>query len=98
MTEQELIGKSIAQARKMRNMKQVDLGAAIGVSDQTISNWEVGLRTPRADYLRRMCKVLDCSADLLLGLSPELAVEGVEPQLIREATAAPQKADEPSLQ
>lgn len=71
MTEQELIGRSIARIRKLRGMKQVDLGSAIGVSDQTISNWEVGLRTPRADHLRRMCKALDCSADSLLGLDRE---------------------------
>ena len=72
MNEQERIGKCIARARKLRNMKQVELGAAIGVSDQTISNWEVGLRTPRADYIRRMCDVLGCSADYLLGLSDQI--------------------------
>ena len=72
MTDQELIGRCIASVRKQRGLKQVDLGAAIGVSDQTISNWEVGLRAPRADYIRRMCRVLDCSADLLLGLEREL--------------------------
>ena len=68
MTERELIGRHIAQARKSRNLKQVELGSAIGVSDQTISNWEVGLRIPRADYILRMCEVLECSADELLGI------------------------------
>ena len=72
MNEQERIGTHIARARKLRGMRQVELGAAIGVSDQTISNWEVGLRSPRADYVRRMCDVLDCSADYLLGLSDQI--------------------------
>ena len=72
MTEQQLIGVRLAAARRNRGIKQVDLGATIGVSDQTISNWEVGLRTPRADLLRRVCLALDCSADYLLRLSSEM--------------------------
>ena len=72
MNEQERIGCSIARARKLRGLKQVELGAEIGVSDQTISNWETGLRTPRADHLRQICGILDCSADYLLGLTDEI--------------------------
>ena len=72
MTEQQLIGVRLAAARRSRGIKQVDLGAIIGVSDQTVSNWEVGLRTPRADLLRKVCLALDCSADYLLGLSNEM--------------------------
>lgn len=72
MDEQKLIGSRIAVARHARLMKQIELGMAIGVSDQTISNWEVGARTPRATLLRRICKTLNCSADFLLGLSDEL--------------------------
>lgn len=75
MTEHELIGKRLASARNRRNVKQIDLASAIGVSDQTISNWEVGLRSPRADLLRRLCLELECSADFLLGLSDEFALE-----------------------
>lgn len=71
MTDQKLIGKRLAIARKRLHIKQVDLAATLGVSDQTISNWEVGLRSPRADLLRRICLELRCSADYLLGLSDE---------------------------
>lgn len=69
MNVQELIGKRIASVRKQRHLKQVDLGAAIGVTDQTISNWEVGLRTPRSDLLYRLCVELNCSADYILGIT-----------------------------
>ena len=68
MVDQQLIGQRIASVRRLRNIKQVELGAAIGVTDQTISNWEVGLRTPRADLLAELCKQLDCSADYILGI------------------------------
>ena len=100
MTEQELIGRCIASVRKQRGLKQVDLGAAIGVSDQTISNWEVGLRAPRADYVRRMSRVLDCSADLLLGIGRELdgATERfVSTHELGADRRAPQDSDELSL-
>ena len=78
MTDYELIGGRIARARNAAKMKQVDLGAAIGVSDQTISNWEVGLRTPRADLMKKMCLTLGCSADYLLGLSDEMGLRRVK--------------------
>lgn len=71
MTDQELIGQRIALARKLCKVRQVDLGAAIGVSDQTISNWEVGMRTPRADLLRKLCIELGCNSNFILGLSEE---------------------------
>lgn len=78
MTDQELIGRRIATVRQLRHMKQVDLGAAIGVTDQTISNWEVGLRTPRSDLLGRLCQELHCSADYLLGLTNEFPLLAAE--------------------
>lgn len=73
MTDQELIGARIASARALRKMRQLDLADAIGVSDQTISNWEVGIRTPKADLLRELCSKLNCSADYLLGLSDSIS-------------------------
>ncbi len=81
MNVQELIGRRIASVRKLRSLKQVDLGAAIGVTDQTISNWEVGLRTPRSDLLYKLCRELNCSADYILGISDELPdiEQGVTP-------------------
>ena len=75
MTEYELIGIRIARVRALRGMTQMDLAANIGVSDQTISNWEVGIRTPRADLLLRLCRTLHCSADYLLGLSDDLPTD-----------------------
>lgn len=88
MTDQEFIGSRIASVRRLRNMKQIDLGAAIGVTDQTISNWEVGLRTPRADYLSKLCVELQCSADYILGITddlPQSAIAAAEEQTEPEA-------------
>lgn len=71
MNDYQRIGHRIAIVRRARGIKQVELGAAIGVSDQTVSNWEVGIWTPRADYLLKLCKTLNCSADYLLGITDE---------------------------
>ena len=79
LTDQAFLGSRIANVRRLRNMKQVDLGAAIGVTDQTISNWEVGLRTPRADYLSKLCDELQCSADYILGITDELPFNDTAP-------------------
>lgn len=99
MTEQELIGKRLAIARNRQCMKQIDLGSAIGVSDQTISNWEVGLRTPRADLLRKLCRELRCSADYLLGLSDEFDLHQDARSSIEEpAVAAAPEDYESALQ
>ena len=75
MSDQEFIGKRIAEVRRQRGIKQVDLGTAIGVTDQTISNWEVGLRTPRSDLLAKLCIELQCSADYILGLTEDMPAD-----------------------
>ena len=79
MSDPEFIGKRIAEVRRQRGMKQVDLGTAIGVTDQTISNWEVGLRTPRSDLLAKLCLELQCSADYILGLSEDMSAHIASP-------------------
>jgi len=66
------LGARIASMRGFRRLTQEQLGAAIGVTKQTISGWENGYRTPDADSLKEMCGVLDCSSDYLLGLSDEI--------------------------
>jgi transcriptional regulator with XRE-family HTH domain len=66
------LGQRIASMRGYRLMTQDDLGALVGVTKQTISGWERGRRFPSADDLVKLCGVLNCSADYLLGLSDEM--------------------------
>lgn len=72
MTEKREIGLRIASARGFKRMSQAELGESIGVSKQTISGWETGYRSPDGEKLSLICRVLDCSADYLLGLSDDL--------------------------
>lgn len=39
---QEHIGKFIRKCRKERNLTQIELAERLGVSDRSVSNWDVG--------------------------------------------------------
>ena len=65
------LGMRISAMRGYRRMNQEQLGGLVGVSKQTISNWEHDYRSPDADNLRELCRALDCTADYLLELADE---------------------------
>lgn len=56
----------IATQRGYANPHQ--LARAIGVSDAKVKRWYSGQFAPRLDTLHRICTVLRCSADWLLGV------------------------------
>ena len=49
-------------------MSQNKLATLIGVKQNTVSNWEAGIRQPDFDMLMEIATVLDVSTDYLLGL------------------------------
>ena len=57
----------IAILRKERKLSQKELGAIIGVAQNTICNWENGKREPDYDSLKKMAFFFNCSTDYLLG-------------------------------
>lgn len=65
------LGTRIASMRGYRRLNQDTLGGMVGVSKQTISGWEHNTSKPNADYIRKLCEVLDCSADYLLELTDD---------------------------
>ncbi len=50
-------------------IKQTELAKAVGVSKQCISDYKAGKSLPSLDTLYLICRVLDVSADYLLGLT-----------------------------
>ena len=74
MNERTIIGSRIAIARRAAHLNQNELGRAIGVSGQTISNWENARYVPSATDIVSLVHVLGCSASFLLGLSDTLSI------------------------
>ena len=65
--------KNLTKARKLRGLKQEELAARAGVHQSYISKYEGGLLCPYIDTLCTIAKVLDVSADYLIGLSDDPA-------------------------
>lgn len=61
----------LKQSINERGLTQRMLATKIGTTEQSVSRWASGNRTPNVDALYKMCKALDVSADYLLGLSDE---------------------------
>lgn len=60
------LGEKIWRLREQRGLSQEEFAEALGVSRQTVSNWENGKATPDALKFGVLCKVLQVSADELL--------------------------------
>ena len=60
------LGAHIQQARKKAQLSQEKLGDMVGVTRQTISNWELNITTPDANQLLALSKALQVSMDALM--------------------------------
>lgn len=61
------LGKRITQLRKARNITQVQLAKALGVSQQTIQAYEVGRRRIQVSNLPIVARTLSVSLEELFG-------------------------------
>lgn len=61
--------KPIARMREKAGLTQSELANLIGVSENTIANWEKGGASKWIKNLNKLCKVLDCELE---NLDPEL--------------------------
>lgn len=60
------LGENILKLRKKANFSQEELAEKIGVTRQTISNWELGETSPNPEQLKLLSKTLNISIDELL--------------------------------
>lgn len=65
------IGLRISSMRGYRRLTQDQLGGMVGVSKQTISNWEHDYRCPDAENIKSLCRAMECAADYLLGMTDD---------------------------
>lgn len=70
-----MLSQRIREARLANHMSQVELAKKLGVSKQSLSNWENDNIQPSVEMLTRMAVNLNVSADFLLGLDDRLFIE-----------------------
>ena len=63
-----MLSQKIRSIRTSRNMSQVELAKKLGVTKQSVSNWENDNIQPSIDMLIKLTEVFSVSADCLLGL------------------------------
>lgn len=64
-----IIGKRITAALATKNVMQKQLAERLGVKANIVSYWCSGQRTPNAEQIAEIAKILGVSADYLLGLT-----------------------------
>ena len=66
----------LARLRRRRLLTQGALANAVGVTPQTIRNWEAGKSWPRATALQRLCEALNVTVEELLTPAEQARVFG----------------------
>ncbi len=69
------LNENIKQLRLARNLSQVDLAKALGVTKQSVSNWENNNIQPSIDMLIRLAQFFSVSTDYMLGLNHRKYIE-----------------------
>ena len=59
-------GNKLVKLRKENKLSQEDLADKLGVSRQTISNWELNVTKPDIEYIKKISKVFCISIDEIL--------------------------------
>lgn len=80
MEEEKLIGHRIRAAREQFGLSQEELAVSVGVSPQSIQQWESGKTNPRHTRMRKLAAVLKTSPHYLqFGVgSPESNIESAQ--------------------
>lgn len=63
------VGENIKNRRKALGMSQCQLADKLGVSDKTVSSWEINRTEPSMVMLEKMCEVLRCKKTDIIGKS-----------------------------
>lgn len=61
-------GDRLQDLRKQKKIKtQEEFAAKLGVNLKSVQNWEQGRKLPQTEHLFKICDVLDCDLDYLIG-------------------------------
>lgn len=62
------IGDNIKKWREIRNLKQSDLAELVGVSDKTVSSWEINRTEPKMGMVEKISSALNCKKTDIIGI------------------------------
>ena len=79
-----MLNQQIHDLRISRKMSQVELAKILGVSKQSVSNWENDNIQPSIEMLIKLARVFSVSTDYLLGLEAKdsLDVSGLPSDIV----------------
>lgn len=67
------IGESIKIERKKAGLTQKELGQKIGVTYQTVAQWENGYRNPKIETVEKLANALGIELAIFIGRSADVA-------------------------
>lgn len=73
--EATMFCKRLESLRKSYNLTQKQLAEKLGLSKQTVSNWENDNILPSIETLIRICNFFNVSTDYILGLDEKIYIE-----------------------
>ena len=73
---EDSFGERLSHVMNVRCMRQKELAKAVNVTEATVSRYVNNLRVPDIAFIRSVVKLLDVSADYLLGFSDDMQLGG----------------------
>ena len=70
-----MFSERMKELREANRLEQTVLAAKLGVSKQSVSNWENNNILPSIEMLLKICDVFSISADYLLGLDNKVTLD-----------------------
>ena len=61
-----IVKENLKQLRKFKKLTQQQVADKLGITRACYSGYEQGRRQPSMDILRKICEVLNCSADEII--------------------------------
>ena len=79
-----MLNHQIRTLRLVRGMSQVELARRLGVTKQSVSNWENDNIQPSIEMLKKLADIFSVSTEYLLGLEKEefIDVSGLPPGVV----------------
>lgn len=63
------IGANIKKWREARNLTQSDLADLLGISDKTVSSWEINRTEPKMRFIEKISIALKCKTTDIIGIN-----------------------------